>query len=80
MSKLEDLVARGTGYLIKSPQKPMYPKPKHMTLYLLENLEIHFFAKAFDAGTYLAFDGTNTKLYEEIRNELERWSRLGAPQ
>ncbi len=46
----------------------------------VEDLEIHFFAKAFDAGTYLAFDGTNTKLYEEIRNELERWSRLGAPQ
>jgi len=49
-------------------------------LILVENLEIHFFAKAFDAGTYLAFDGTNTKLYEEIRNELEKWSRLGAPQ
>ena len=46
----------------------------------VEDLEIHFFAKAFDAGTYLAFDGTNTKLYEEIRNELEKWSRLGAPQ
>ena len=46
----------------------------------VEDLEIHFFAKAFNVGTYLAFDGTNTKLYEEIRNELEKWSRLGTPQ